>query len=82
MATTAVHRHGLLLVQRIIRRLLGSPKHCHDIATPLISHEFLLQRLDDLRQLITEHPDTFPTSAYANGLADNDVIRDLLRVRA
>ena len=81
MAATAVHRHGVLLVQRIIRRLLTSPVHRHDIATPFISKQFLLERLDDVRRLIMEHPDTFPTCAHVNGLADNDAIRDLLRVR-
>jgi len=79
MSVTAVHRHGLLLAQRIIHRLLRSPFHGHSPLATLHMNKVLLTHIAAMQVLLLVQPKTFPESAYANGLSDNEAIRTLLQ---
>jgi len=79
MCITAVHRHGLLLTQRIIHRLLRSPFHAHSTLGSVHMNENLLKHLAAMRVLLLTQPKTFPGTAYANGLSDNEAICALLQ---
>jgi hypothetical protein len=79
MSVTAVHRHGLLLAQRIIHRLLRSPFHGHSPLATFHMNEMLLTHITAMQVLLLTQPKTFPASAHANGLSDNEAIRTLLQ---
>jgi len=82
MRTTAVHRHGLLLAQRILHRLLQSPFHNQCPLASVRMNELLLTHLVVVKDLLLTQPETFPVSAYAAGLVDNEAISVLLQRRS
>jgi len=81
MASTPVHRHGLLLIQRILRRLLTSPMHCHMSATPKLCPLVLLHRLQAVRHFIITKPDAFQDGAHSSGLVENAALLMLVTAR-
>jgi len=81
MAATPVHRHGLLLVQRILHRLLTSPMHCHAAITPKLSQPALLQNLQAMRHFMVTKPEAFETGSHASGLLENAALLLLVQAR-
>ena len=79
MSRTAVHRHGLLLAQRILHRLLRSPWHVSFSLVSPKDRQWLLTHLALLKQLLLEQPKFFPPLAYAEGIVDNQAICSLLQ---
>jgi hypothetical protein len=81
MTATPVHRHGLLLIQRILRRLLTSQLHCYMATSPKLSPLVLLQRLQAVRHFMTTKPGAFHADAQSTGLVENAALLMLAQAR-
>ena len=82
MAATPVHRHGLLLIQRILHSLLTSQMHCDVVAAQKLPVLVLLQRLQALRQFMITKAEVFHDAAHSSGLIENAALLMLVNARA